>query len=310
MNPHQPRSFECRRDAREIRRSRKPYALRLNDPCGTSHQLDQGAVCIAEPESAVRVDERNFVAGESGTGCRYVAGPSLRSVAVHGLGPFGLMAQYGLRQPFQTIEQGFRFSILLRSGAKHGHHFGSEFHVDGFAFSLIRPFKVRSMSFGRVLAARALGFAAFHHPLEKCPFAEVLQLLQIPLEILKASRVAIRNRGRLGLSWFAHNCLDTIPVATPKWNGDRSPVGNAVQALFRSRVAATDDPDQQGCDSNQHNPKDDRFPAIAGILVTKLFSYLQTERFLFPDALLILFRKGHGDIIVTSRGWKEMIKVL
>jgi hypothetical protein len=100
---------------------------------------------------------------------------------VGGLGPFGLMAQDGLRQSFKTIEQELQFSILLRSGAKPGHHFGSEFHIDGFAFGLIRPLEVRSVAFGRVLAASALGFAAFHHPPEKRPFAEVLQLLKFPL---------------------------------------------------------------------------------------------------------------------------------
>ena len=94
------------------------------------------------------------------------------------MGPFDLMAQGGLRQSFQTIKQGLQFSILLRSGAKHGQYFASEFHVDRFAFSLIRPLEVRSMSFRRVLAASALGFAALHHPLEKRTFAEILQLLK------------------------------------------------------------------------------------------------------------------------------------
>ena len=61
------------------------------------------------------------------------------------MGPFGLMAQGGLRQSFKTIEQGLESSILLRSGTKRGHHFGSEFHIDGFAFGLIRPLEVRSM---------------------------------------------------------------------------------------------------------------------------------------------------------------------
>src|SRR5260370_42348146 len=98
-----------------------------------------------------------------------------------GLGPFGVMAEDRLRQSFKTIEQGLQLSILLRSSTKHGHHFGSEFHIDGFAFGLIRPLEVRSMSFGWVLAASALGFAAFHHPLEKRPFAEILQLLKFPL---------------------------------------------------------------------------------------------------------------------------------
>ena len=107
--------------------------------------------------------------------------PCFRSVAMGGLGPFGLMAQGGLRQSFKTIEQGLQFSILVRSGAKRGHHFGSQFHIDGFAFSLIRPLEVRSMSFSRVLAASALGFAALHHPLEKRPFAEILQLLKFLL---------------------------------------------------------------------------------------------------------------------------------
>ena len=104
--------------------------------------------------------------------------PGFRSVAVGELGPFGLMAQGGLRQSFQAIEQGLQFSILLRSGAKRGHHFGSEFHIDGFAPGLIRPLEVRSVAFVRILAASALGFAALHHPLEKRPFAKILQLLK------------------------------------------------------------------------------------------------------------------------------------
>ena len=37
---------------------------------------------------------------------------------------------------FKTIEQGLQFSIRLGSCAKHGHHFGSEFHIHGFAFGL------------------------------------------------------------------------------------------------------------------------------------------------------------------------------
>ena len=97
------------------------------------------------------------------------------------MGPFDLLTQGGLRQPFKTIEQGLQFSILLRSGAKHGHYFACELQVDRFAFSLISPLEVRSMSFSRVLAASALGFAALHHPLEKRPFAEILQLLKFLL---------------------------------------------------------------------------------------------------------------------------------
>ena len=61
-----------------------------------------------------------------------------------GLGPLGLMAQDGLRESFKTIEQGLQFSILWRSGAKHGYHFGSEFHIDGFAFGLMRPLAARN----------------------------------------------------------------------------------------------------------------------------------------------------------------------
>jgi hypothetical protein len=100
---------------------------------------------------------------------------------VGGLGLFGQMAQGGLRQSFKTIEQGLQFSVLLRGGAKRGHRFGSEFHIDGFAFGLIGPLEVRSMSFSWVLAASALGFAALHHPLEKRPLAEILQLLKFLL---------------------------------------------------------------------------------------------------------------------------------
>ncbi len=123
---------------------------------------------------------KRFVAGW-GQRAGYENIPGFRLVAVGRLGPFDLVAQDGLRESFKTIEQGLQFSILLRCGAKHGHHFGSEFHIDGFAFGLIRPLEVRSMSFGRVLAASTLGLAAFHHALENRPFAEVLQLLKFPL---------------------------------------------------------------------------------------------------------------------------------
>ena len=112
--------------------------------------------------------------------------PGFLSVAVGGLVPFDLMAQGCLRQSFQTIEQRLQFSILLRSGAKHGHYFASELHVDRFAFSLICPLEVRSMSFSRVLTASTLGFAALHHPLEKRSFAEKLQLLKFLLQLPKA----------------------------------------------------------------------------------------------------------------------------
>ena len=97
------------------------------------------------------------------------------------MGPFGLMAQDGLRESFQTIQQGLQFSMLLRGGPEQRRDFRSELHIEGFAFGLIRPLEVRSMSFSRVLAASALRFAALHHPLEKRPFAEILQLLKFLL---------------------------------------------------------------------------------------------------------------------------------
>ena len=106
--------------------------------------------------------------------------PGFRSVAMGGLCPLGLMAQGSLRQRFQSVEQGLQFPILVRGGAKQGHHLASEFYIDGFAVGLIRPLEVRSVAFGRILAASALGLAALHHPLEKRPFAEVLQFLKFP----------------------------------------------------------------------------------------------------------------------------------
>jgi len=127
-----------------------------------------------------RVGVKRSVAGW-GQRAGYEKIPGFRSIAVGGLGPFGLMAQGGLRQSFQTIEQGLQFSILLRSGAKCGHRLGSEFYIDGLAFGLIGPLEVRAVSFSRVLAASALGFAALHHALEKRPFAEILQLLKFLL---------------------------------------------------------------------------------------------------------------------------------
>ena len=106
--------------------------------------------------------------------------PVFGSFAVSGLGQFGLMAQDRLRQRFESVEQGPQFSILVRRGAKHGHDVAGQFHIDGFAFGFIGPLEVRSVAFGRVVAASALGLAALHHPLEERPFAEVLQLLKFP----------------------------------------------------------------------------------------------------------------------------------
>ena len=91
------------------------------------------------------------------------------------------MAQDGLRKPFETVEQGLQFSILLSGGAKHGHDGGSELHIDGFAFGLIGPLEIGTMALSRIVAASALGFAALHHALEKRTFAEVIQVLEFLL---------------------------------------------------------------------------------------------------------------------------------
>ena len=85
-----------------------------------------------------------------------------------------------MRQRFESVEQGPQFSILVRRGAKQGHHIASEFHIDGFALGLIRPLEVRSVAFGWILAASAVGFAALHHALEKRSFAEVVHFLKFP----------------------------------------------------------------------------------------------------------------------------------
>jgi hypothetical protein len=68
----------------------------------------------------------------------------------------------------------------VSGSAKNGHHVASEFHIDGFAFGLIRQLEVRSVAFGGVMLAGAAGLAALHHALKKRPFAEVLQFLKFP----------------------------------------------------------------------------------------------------------------------------------
>ena len=90
------------------------------------------------------------------------------------------MAQDGLRQAFKSVEQGPESSILLRRGAKQGHHITREFQIDGFAFGLEGPLEVESVAFGWILAASTLSLTALHHVLEKRPFTEVLQLLKFP----------------------------------------------------------------------------------------------------------------------------------
>ena len=83
----------------------------------------------------------------------------------------------------------------MSGSAKNGHHVASEFHIDSFAFGLIRPLEVRSVAFGGVMLAGAAGLAALHNALKNRPFAEVLQFLKFPFERLKASRVAIGDHG-------------------------------------------------------------------------------------------------------------------
>ena len=124
------------------------------------------------------------------------------------------MAQDGLRQVFESIEQGPQFSILVRRGAKQGHHIASEFHIDGFALGLIRPLEVRPVAFGRVVTASALDLATLHHALEKRAFAEVLQLLKLLFESLKAFGVVIWDRRRGKSSRLAHNLSGRESILT------------------------------------------------------------------------------------------------
>ena len=49
------------------------------------------------------------------------------------------------------------------------------------------------MWFDWVLAASALGFAAFHHSLQNCTFAEILDLLQASSEFQEALLVAFEG---------------------------------------------------------------------------------------------------------------------
>jgi hypothetical protein len=49
------------------------------------------------------------------------------------------------------------------------------------------------VTLGSVRGAGALGFAAFHHPLENCTFAEILDLFQTSSEFQEALRVAFQG---------------------------------------------------------------------------------------------------------------------
>ena len=46
---------------------------------------------------------------------------------------------------------------------------------------LVRPLKIRSVPFGRIVAAGAIIFAALDHPSEYRPFAKAFQVLELPL---------------------------------------------------------------------------------------------------------------------------------
>jgi hypothetical protein len=53
------------------------------------------------------------------------------------------------------------------------------------------------VTLGSVGGASALGFAAFHHPLQNCTFAEILDLFQASSEFQEALRVAFQG----GIPW-------------------------------------------------------------------------------------------------------------
>ena len=85
------------------------------------------------------------------------------------------MLQSTLRQPLESVQQGLQFAVLLRGGPVEGSGLRSELHIDGFAFGLIGPLKIRSVAPGRVEAAGAAGLTALHPPPEDGSLAEVLE---------------------------------------------------------------------------------------------------------------------------------------
>src|SRR5438445_6574715 len=58
---------------------------------------------------------------------------------------------------------------------------------------LVGKLEVRTVALGGVGGTGALGFAAFHHPLQNCTFAEILDLLQASFEFQEALRVALQR---------------------------------------------------------------------------------------------------------------------
>src|SRR5579859_1642612 len=71
-----------------------------------------------------------------------------------------------------------------------------------------------------------MGFAALHHPLQHRPFAEVLQLLEVPLEFAEALRVAFQENtllqspgwapGGAGAWWHCSYGYNTVRVWQPQ----------------------------------------------------------------------------------------------
>ena len=65
--------------------------------------------------------------------------------------------------------------------------------MDRFSVGLVGKLEVRTVALGGVRGTGALGFAALHHPLQNCTFAEILDLFQASSEFQEALRVAFQG---------------------------------------------------------------------------------------------------------------------
>ena len=67
-----------------------------------------------------------------------------------GVGQFGLVPQDGLRELFETVEQGLRLSILLGGCLVEGSRLRRELHIDRFPIGLVGDLVVGPVTLGGV----------------------------------------------------------------------------------------------------------------------------------------------------------------
>jgi len=106
---------------------------------------------------------------------------------------------------FHSSKKRFQLAKLLCGGLIDRHLIRGKANVDGFAFGLIGPFKVRPVAFGRIAVTGTAILSAFHHPFQHCSFAKIANFVDLLSQCFEADSVIGEDRICTGRAGFIHD---------------------------------------------------------------------------------------------------------